>query len=287
MKIKKLLLSIIAILLVVSTLSGCSVSLVKKVLQENKADEPSSEDITDIKDDGDFFEFFEEETTQREYVDINSITSVSQFKSLFEPLVDLYMYDVTEDYEGDSIGIQYTLKEEYVGQIPYKFTNDIVLGDGTKFTLPAKLGELISQGWSNKYDYAADDNSLHMKNSYGNEIDVYLKATEGSDVDINNRVVAGYYINAYENNKNIEYTVCDKLTKNSDFIEIIEYLGAPSIASYGIVDDANGKVVSITLYYFKDETMNNMANFVITCGQKNYGGDIEDWNGTQLSVISK
>ena len=287
MKTRKLLLSAIAITLVMSTLSGCSFFAVKKVL--NKSDEVFNEGITqteeteDINDKGflGLFDKTEEETTRREYVEIDTIDSVEEFKDLVSPLIDLSAYDVIEYSEG----AQYSMKEELKNQTSYNFKHTVSMGDGTEFTLPTTVGELKSQGWFVSEDYIETDGYICMINKENDELKIYIdSSTVGGNID--EYGVNGYAINAYENNRNIEYTVYDKLTEESDFIEIIEHLGAPTIIRFGITDTENSKTKSVELYYLENGSHNKMTKFTISCGAVTSSFISQDFNGRLVYVCS-
>lgn len=292
MKTRKLLLSAIAITLVMSTLSGCSFFAVKKVL--NKSDEVFNEGITqteeteDINDKGflGLFDKTEEETTRREYVEIDTIDSVEEFKDLVSPLIDLSAYDISEVMEGDSIGVSYTMKEDLIKQTSYNFKNNISLGDGTEIVLPTTVGELKEQGWSVSEDNIFTGN-VYMTNSDGNEIQLFLdSSTNYGNVD--EYIINGYNINTYENNRNIEYTVYDKLTEESDFIEIIEHFGAPTIIRFAILDDGYDEAKTIELFYIEGENLfKKEAYFMISCGTNTYDGKCKDYNGRQIKFHNK
>lgn len=248
MKIKKLLFSAAAIILLISTLSGCSV-------------------------------FLEKEITKAEHIDIASISSVEEFNALITPFVDLSLYDATEEPEEQ--GIVYDLKEEYRKQKSYNFTHSLSFSDGTGFTLPVTIGELKKQGWN-----VVSEPTIYIENSQGNRLDLKFEpsSTEGN---IDEYIVNGYdlKIKPTDTSQKDQYIIYEKLTEKSDFLEIIEHLGAPVTIIFDIDNMDNKKVVIVDLLYLDNDNYDNMTHFTISRDKELFESNYSlDHNYTSISV---
>ncbi|MBQ3044811.1 MAG: hypothetical protein IJD49_02545 [Clostridia bacterium] len=292
MKIKKLLFATVTIILVMSILSGCSIFEIKKT--SNDANEVFEEEIIRdeeteyIKDDNDLFNLFEEETTEREYVDIKAINSIEEFKILISSLIDISLYNITEEDNS----IMYVMKDEYLSKNSFHSNDIISLNGGTEFTFPIKVKNFKENDWTITFDYSSEG-KIYMEDSQGNEVAFYLSSPAEEGMNIDECDISGCRLYTFDEN-NVKFKVYGSITEKSDFAEIIECIGAPYIIKfgivtdkYGIVDSEHGTIKSVDLLYTDHENNNNSTQFVISCGKKkSYGGDVENYNGVLFNFTN-
>lgn len=285
MKAKKILMSVISMILVVSTLSGCSALLFRN--KSENAATVRADELT-VYDEYESEYVFEEETFEEATVKNEPshtqiyITSKEDFIAKIKTLIDISLYE-ENDYEST---YSYTMKFDIQQKTEYDFDYGIELGDGTKFALPVPVKTLGNQGWTlNQNPEVKPDNVLsgpRLVNSQGNTL-VFVSAVNNSDdtLDFDECDLVGYNIELYSHdlkepsNSAIDFTVCGTITQNSTLEDIIAKLGNPSKVMCNVVEySGEYQRTEITITYEQLGSPYNYLEFVLS-GDGNYITEME------------
>ena len=259
MKFTRVLAIVLAIMLLVTT-TGCHkapAEEAEKPANAESANAPSMEAAAKPED---------ESVTPADTSLTNYITSKDDFTNVLGSIVDLSLYEL----EDDDDSCNYYLK--YENEISYDLDHNVVLSDGTEFTLDTPFSELESQGWV-LFDPEQELDAGYLtwdvcKNSNGQELYIGIYNPTESTLTAKECTVCFIELTLFSSldfSEKIDttpgFTICKTITQASTLEEIVGQLGMPSSIYYS---NSDGLDSYISIEYTQPNNSYDYLNFRVS-----------------------